>query len=110
MKKIFTRLLGATLGLAMAIGVGVGVASNVNKEARAMYAHYISQYSCSFTDVATHSYTQNKAFTLETKNWTASVSQVSGGVFYLGCNSNNAAKGILNDNVDAIATTLLKVF
>ena len=55
-------------------------------------------YSCNFTDVETHSYTQNKTFTLNEKAWTASVSQVSGGVFFLGCNSGNAAKGILNDN------------
>lgn len=38
MKKIFTRILGATLGLAMAIGVGVGVASNLNKEAKPVNA------------------------------------------------------------------------
>ena len=30
MKKIFSKLIGATLGLALAIGVGVGVASNKN--------------------------------------------------------------------------------
>lgn len=55
-------------------------------------------YSCSFTDVATHSYTQDKEFTLNSKGWVASVSQVSGGVFYLGCNSTHAAKGVLNNN------------
>lgn len=38
MKKIFTKLIGATLGLAMVIGVGVGVASNVNKEAKPVHA------------------------------------------------------------------------
>lgn len=55
-------------------------------------------YSCDFTEVETHSYTQNKEFTLNEKDWVASVSQVNGGVFYLGCNSTHAAKGILNDN------------
>lgn len=55
-------------------------------------------YSCDFTLVETHSYTQNKEFTLNEKDWVASVSQVNGGVFYLGCNSTHAAKGILNDN------------
>ena len=59
---------------------------------------YEELYSADFTSVATHSYTQNKTFTLSGKSWTASVSQVNGGVFYLGCNSNNAAKGILNNN------------
>lgn len=55
-------------------------------------------YSCDFTGVENHSYTQNKEFTLNEKGWVASVSQVNGGVFYLGCNSTHAAKGILNDN------------
>lgn len=55
-------------------------------------------YSATFTEVATHGYTQNKEFTLNEKDWVASVSQVNGGVFYLGCNSTHAAKGILNDN------------
>ena len=55
-------------------------------------------YSATFTDVETHGYTQDKEFTLNSKNWLASVSQVNGGVFYLGCNSTHAAKGILNDN------------
>ena len=57
-------------------------------------------YSADFTSVATHSYTQNKTFTLNSKSWTSSVSQVNGGVFYLGCNStnNNKDKGVLNNN------------
>ena len=55
-------------------------------------------YSADFTSVETHSYTQNKTFTLNSKSWTSSVSQVSSKVFYLGCNSNNKAKGVLNDN------------
>lgn len=59
---------------------------------------YDELYSADFTTVATHSYTQNKTFTLSNKSWTASVSQVNGGVFYLGCNSNNASKGVLNVN------------
>ena len=63
-----------------------------------MWADYEELYSATFTDVATHSYTQNKTFTLSEKSWTASVSQVNSSVFYLGCNSNNASKGILNDN------------
>ena len=57
-------------------------------------------YSADFTTVETHSYTQNKEFTLNSKSWISSVSQVNGGVFYLGTNSTNPnpAKGILNDN------------
>ena len=35
MNKLITKIVGATLGLAMAIGVGVGVA---NKEAKVVYA------------------------------------------------------------------------
>ena len=64
--------------------------------------------SGSFTGVETHSYTQNKTFTLNGKSWTASVSQVSGSVFYLGCNNNNASKGILNSNTtfSAVVTAL----
>ena len=55
-------------------------------------------YSATFTEVETHSYTQNKTFTLNEKSWTASVSQVNSSIFYLGCNSTHTAKGILNDN------------
>lgn len=61
---------------------------------------YTELYSCDFTTVANHSYTQNKTFTLGEKEWKSSVSQVNGGVFYLGCNSTHAAKGVLNDNSD----------
>lgn len=82
MKKIFSFLL---LGLVLSIG-------------NAWADAYTQLYSADFTSVATHSYTQNKTFTLGGKSWTSSVSQVNGGVFYLGCNSNNASKGVLNNN------------
>ena len=82
MKKIFSFLL---LGLVLSIG-------------NAWADAYTEMYSADFTSVATHSYTQNKTFTLGGKSWTSSVSQVNGGVFYLGCNSTHAAKGILNNN------------
>ena len=65
-----------------------------------VWADYEELYSANFTTVGDHSYTQNKTFTLSEKSWIASVSQVNAGVFYLGCNSNNAAKGILNSNND----------
>lgn len=70
--------------------------------------NYEELYSADFTSVATHSYTQNKTFTLNSKDWTASVSQVNGGVFYLGCNNSNASKGVLNNNstFSAIVTAL----
>ena len=55
-------------------------------------------YSATFTSVANHSYTQNKTFTLSEQSWTSSVSQVASGIFYLGCNSSNASKGILGKN------------
>ena len=55
-------------------------------------------YSADFTSVATHSYTQNQTFTLNSKSWTSSVSQVNSKVFYLGCNSTHKAKGVLNNN------------
>ena len=52
-------------------------------------------------DLTTFSYTQNKELTVKNVNWIASVAQYNGGVFYLGCNSNNAEKGILSNNTDA---------
>lgn len=55
-------------------------------------------YSATFTELEAYSYEQNKEFTLNEKTWVTSVSQVNGGVFYLGCNSTHAAKGILNNN------------
>lgn len=65
-----------------------------------VWADYEELYSANFLLVETHAYTQNKTFTLSEKSWKASVSQFNSGVFYLGCNSNNAAKGVLNDNSD----------
>ena len=72
---------------------------------------YTELYSADFSTVATHSYTQNKTFTLSEKSWTASVSQVNNGVFYLGCNSNNSSKGVLNNNstFSAVVTALRAV-
>ena len=73
------------------------------------WAAEVESYSATFTSVATHSYTQNKTFTLSEKNWTASVSQVNSSVFYLGCNSSNASKGILaNNSTFAEIVTALK--
>ena len=71
----------------------------------------VESYSATFTSVATHSYTQNKTFTLNEKSWTASVSQVNSNVFYLGCNSTHASKGILanNSTFSEIVTALKSV-
>lgn len=73
------------------------------------WAAEVESYSATFTSVTNHSYTQNKTFTLNGKSWTASVSQVASSVFYLGCNSNNASKGILaNNSTFAEIVTALK--
>ena len=97
MNKFLTKIIGGSLAIAMMIGVGAGV--NVTKTAKAVDATaYTNVYSADFTTVAGHSYTQNKTFTLGGKSWTSSVSQVQSNVFYLGTNSNNASKGILNNN------------
>ena len=86
MKKFYSFLITAILMLAIPMGM------------MGQTRDYEELYTADFTSVATHSYTQNKTFTLNGKDWTASVSQVNNGVFYLGCNQNNAAKGILNNN------------
>ena len=52
-------------------------------------------YTCLFSDAKAASYTMNGTITLKKKDWKASVYQVSSGVFYLGCNSGNASKGLL---------------
>ena len=96
MNKLFTKVAALSVGLAMAIGVGVAIGGQ-KAPVRAKAADG-DIYSGDFTTVATHSYTQNKTFTLSNKNWTTSVSQVASSVFYLGCNSNNASKGVLNNN------------
>ena len=59
-------------------------------------------YSGDFTTVSNHGYTQNKTFTLSSKSFKSSVSQVASSVFYLGTNTNatNVPKGVLNDNND----------
>lgn len=46
MKKIFTKLIGVTLGLAMAVGVGVGVAAN-NRKATGLNAAATTAFSFS---------------------------------------------------------------
>ena len=56
--------------------------------------------SGTFSSLDAFGYTQNKTFTLNNKGWKASVAQVNSSVFYLGCNSGNAAKGVLNNNSD----------
>lgn len=72
---------------------------------------YMRIYYAIFPSVATHSYTQNKTFSLDSKSWTASISQVNSSVFYLGCNSNNASKGVLNNNntFSSVVTALCSV-
>lgn len=97
MNKNLTKIVAITLGLSMAVGVGASIVTS-NKQTHPVYADYSELYSATFTDVAAHGYTQNKTFTLGNKGWTASVSQVNSGVFYLGTNSSNADKGILNNN------------
>ena len=97
MKRKFTKL-AAAFALLAALCVPLGMWGQSPANEGGMTRDYAELYSATFTDVATHSYTQNKTFTLNGKSWTASVSQVNGGVFYLGCNSNNASKGVLNNN------------
>lgn len=97
--KFITKIIGATLAFAMMIGGAVGI--NAAKTAKQVDATaYTNVYSANFTTVSTHSYTQNKTFTLGGKSWTSSVSQVQSSVFYLGTNtsSGNPAKGVLNNN------------
>ena len=97
MRKSVTKTIKATVAFAMAIGAGVGAAIS-SPSANPVYADYAELYNASFVSVADHSYTQNKTFTLGGKSWTSSVSQVSSSVFYLGCNSSNASKGVLGNN------------
>ena len=92
MKREFTKFMAAIALLVFMAPTMVGWGQS--RETR----DYTALYSADFRTVANHSYTQNKTFTLNGKSWTASVSQVASNVFYLGCNSNNAAKGILNNN------------
>ena len=90
MKSIFYRIYAKVAFIVAFVGIS---AFSVFGQS------YVELYnSGSFTEVATHSYTQNKTFTLAEKSWTASVSQVNSSIFYLGCNSNNSAKGVLNNN------------
>ena len=98
MNKLISKIVGAVLGLTLAVGTGVAIGANDTFK-RAVAADG-DIYSGDFTTVATHSYTQNKKFTLSESNWETSVSQVASSVFYLGCNKNNASKGILNNNSD----------
>ena len=63
-----------------------------------------------FLTLSPHSYTADLEITLGDDTWLVSTSQFQGGVFYLGCNSNNNAKGLLStqwtDVIEALQTHL----
>ena len=63
-----------------------------------------------FLTLSPHSYTADLEITLGDDTWLVSTSQFQGGVFYLGCNSNNKAKGLLStqwtDVIEALQTHL----
>lgn len=50
MKKLLTKILGITAGIAMAIGVGAGIALNNNQKANPVYATPMSAFSFSRSD------------------------------------------------------------
>lgn len=57
-----------------------------------------------FGKLSAYSYTADKEVVVGNDTWLVSTSQYNGGVFYLGCNSKNAAKGLLSDKwTDVIA-------
>lgn len=57
-----------------------------------------------FRKLSAYSYTADKEVVVGNDTWLVSTSQYNSGVFYLGCNSNNAAKGLLSDKwTDVIA-------
>jgi len=93
-------LIGLLFASFTMVIAGIGHLSGLGAVETSAESEYESLYDATFTEVATHSYTQNKTFTLNGKSWKSSVSQVNAGVFYLGCNSNNESKGILNNNSD----------
>ena len=105
MKKFIAKIVGIATAFAMVVGVGVAVANN--KEAKPVgAAEGTTLYTGTFTNLTAYSYTTNKSLTISNNNisgsFTISSSQENGNVFYLGCNSNNAARGVLagtgNDN------------
>lgn len=59
MKKLLTRIIGATLGLAMAIGVSVSVASNKNAIKLDAAADGTYSLEINYTDFTTTSYASN---------------------------------------------------
>lgn len=88
MKKTFTILIAAIAAILMMAQPEKVVGQNIV---------YTELYSADFTTVSNHGYTQNKTFTLNSKSWTSSVSQVASSVFYLGYNKSNQI-GILGNN------------
>ena len=93
--KLFNKVAAIAVGVMLATGVGAGIVLGNRELREANAVDYQALYEANFLEVDTHSYTMNKTFTLSTKSWTSSVSQVNSGVFYLGCNSTNASKGVL---------------
>ena len=63
-----------------------------------MWADYEELYSADFTSGNGYSYTQNKALTISSKDWTVSSCQLNGSVFYLGCSSSTTDYAVLNNN------------
>ena len=105
--KLITKIVGATLGLAMAVGVGVGVANNSKKATLLDAAEGDTLYTATFTNLTAYSYTTNKSLTISNNNisgsFTISSSQENSNVFYLGCNttSPNPNRGILAGTADS---------
>ncbi len=58
-------------------------------------------------NVSTFSYTQNKSLNVNNVPWMVSVGQYNSNVFYLGCNSSNATKGVLSNNTDTVITEVV---
>ncbi len=57
-----------------------------------------------FRKLSAYSYTADKEVVVGNDTWLVSTSQYNASVFYLGCNSKNAAKGLLMINgLDVIA-------
>ena len=111
MNKLFTKIVGAALGLTMAIGVGVAVASN-SKEATPVHAAATTRLTlntASTTIASGNSYT-NYGETSTDYQWAVTCGSKQSAGLWLGSNKNQKAKMILStgsySDASSIATAI----
>ena len=97
MNKLFTKIVGAALGLTMAIGAGVAVSAN-NGEVVPVHAAVSTRYTLNTatTKIATNA--AYNSYTDSTNGWAVTLGSMQSAGLWLGSNSSQKAKMRLDSN------------